>query len=131
MFTVKQIKAAHLKVKSGADFPEYIQDIKKLGVTRYETYVADGHTDYYGTDDFKSSSPASYDELKIAEVSNVAQFTTDLEAHQQGKTTYADFCHDCARSGIEKWAVSMNAMTCTYYDKAGKEILIEPIPVKE
>lgn len=33
MFTVEQIKTAHSKVKSGADFPAYIQDIKKLGVT--------------------------------------------------------------------------------------------------
>ncbi len=29
MFTVEQIKTAHSKVKSGADFPAYIQDIKK------------------------------------------------------------------------------------------------------
>jgi hypothetical protein len=33
MFAVEQIKTAHSKVKSGADFPAYIQDIKKLGVT--------------------------------------------------------------------------------------------------
>jgi hypothetical protein len=42
MFTVEQIKTAHGKVKSGADFPAYIQDIKKLGVTSYETFVTDG-----------------------------------------------------------------------------------------
>ncbi|MGB4398918.1 MAG: DUF1398 family protein [Daejeonella sp.] len=36
MFTAEQIKAAHSKVKSGADFPAYIQDIKALGVTGYE-----------------------------------------------------------------------------------------------
>lgn len=28
MFTVTQIKEAHSKVKSGADFPKYIQQIK-------------------------------------------------------------------------------------------------------
>lgn len=48
MFTVAEIKAAHSKVKSGADFPAYIQDIKRLGVTYYETFVTDGHTDFYG-----------------------------------------------------------------------------------
>lgn len=30
MFTVEQIKAAHAKVKSGADFPGYITEIKSL-----------------------------------------------------------------------------------------------------
>ena len=128
MFTVEQIKVAHSKVKSGADFPAYIQDIKKLGVTFYETFVIDGHTDYYGENDYKTSSVAKYDALTIAQVSNIEQFKTDIKAHQQGKTDYPTFCNDCAKSGIEKWAVYMNKMTCTYYDKAGNEILVEQIP---
>ena len=33
MFTIQQIKDAHSKVKSGADFPQYMQDIIALGVT--------------------------------------------------------------------------------------------------
>jgi uncharacterized protein YbcV (DUF1398 family) len=45
MFTVEQIKAAYSKVRSGADFPTYIKEIKKLGITHYEAYVADGHID--------------------------------------------------------------------------------------
>ena len=48
MFTLDQIKSAHSKVKSGADFPAYIREIKELGVTYYEAYVADGHVDYHG-----------------------------------------------------------------------------------
>ena len=56
MFTVKQIKYAHAKVKSGADFPQYIQDIIALGVTSFETFVFDNHTNYYGANDFKTSS---------------------------------------------------------------------------
>lgn len=41
MFTIEQIKAAHSKVKSGADFPSYIREIKQLGVTGYEVSVSD------------------------------------------------------------------------------------------
>jgi len=33
----------------------------------------------------------------------------------------------CAMFGIEKWAVRMDEMTCTYYDKAENEILVEEI----
>ena len=44
MFTIDQIKEAHSKVKSGADFPQYVQDLIKLGVIHYTTYVRDGHT---------------------------------------------------------------------------------------
>jgi len=128
MFTVEQIKAAHSKVKSGADFPAYIQDLKKLGVTGYETFVSDGHTNYYGAAAYKTSSTARYDILKIAEESNAEQFKTDLKEHQKGKTDYPTFCKDCAKSGKEKWRVSIGKMTCTYYDKAGNEILVEGIP---
>jgi len=128
MFTIEQIKASHSKVKSGADFPAHIRDIKKSGVTYYETFVSDGHTDYYGTHNYKISTTAKYDTLKITETSNTEQFKTDLKTHQQGLTNYLTFCNDCAKSGIEKWDVCMDKMTCTYYDKAGNEILIEEIP---
>jgi uncharacterized protein YbcV (DUF1398 family) len=128
MFTVEQIKSAHSKVKSGADFPAYIQDIKKLGVTFYETFVSDGHTDYYGEKNYKTSSPARYSVLNISTTTNTAQFKIDLKAHQHGKTHCLAFCNDCARYGIEKWAVCMEKMTCTYYDTAGNQILVEQIP---
>lgn len=128
MFTIEQIKTAHRKVNSGADFPAYIQNIKKLGVTYYETFVSDGHTDYFGVSDYKTSSTSKYDTLQIADTSKPEQFKSDLIAHQQGKTDFLTFCKDCAKSGIEKWAVSMDKMTCTYYDKAGKEILVENVP---
>lgn len=36
MFTIHQIKEAHAKVKTGADFPSYIQDLTALGIERYD-----------------------------------------------------------------------------------------------
>jgi len=128
MFTVEQIKAAHSKVKSGADFPAYIKEIKALGVQSYETYVTDGHTDFYGTGDYKTSSVPRYDALTITAKSHAEQFRADLKAHQQGQTNYPTFCSDCAKSGVEKWVVQMDAMTCTYFDQNGNELLKEHIP---
>lgn len=128
MFTIEQITEAHSKVKSGADFPAYIQDLKKLGVTHYETFVTDGHTIYYGNNGYKITSPVKYETLTIAEVSNKERFIADLKIHQNGKTDYLTFCNDSSRSGIEKWSVSMDEMTCTYFDKAGNKILTEEIP---
>ena len=37
MFTIAQIEAAHDKIKSGAGFPSYIKEIKKLGIISFET----------------------------------------------------------------------------------------------
>jgi len=127
-FTVEQIKAAHDKVRSGADFPAYIQEIKGMGVTHYETYVADGHTDYHGINDHTAKVPAKYIALTIADSPNYEDFKAELMAHQQGKTDFLTFIKMCATFGIEKWEISMDRMTCTYFDKAGNEILVEQIP---
>lgn len=128
MFTVEQIRLAHSKVNSGADFPAYIQDIKKLGVRAFETWVKDSHTVYFGANNFQISSDAIYDVLSIGDKSNPKQFEQYLRIHQKGDTDYLAFCNHCAETGIEKWLVSLEEMTCTYYDKEGKLILTETIP---
>jgi uncharacterized protein YbcV (DUF1398 family) len=128
MFTVEQIKAAHSQVKSGADFPAYIREIKKLGVTAYDVSVADGQADYYGPHDYKASSPARHAPLTIGEPVDAEQFKKGLKEHQQGKTDYPTFIAMCAICGIEKWTVDLDKMSCVYYDKAGNEILAEEIP---
>jgi len=128
MFTIDQIKAAHSKVKSGAEFPAYIREIKAMGVTHYETYVSDGHIDYHGSMDYTAKVPAKYEVLLIAGSADTEQFKADLKDHQQGKTDFLTFIRRCAALGIEKWEVCMDKMTCTYYDKAGNEVLVEGIP---
>ena len=110
MFTVEQIKTAHSKVKSGADFPSYIKEIKALG------------------SDYTATVPAKYEPLEIANTPKTEEFKAELLAHQQGKTDYLTFIKMCAETGVEKWEICMDKMTCTYYDKAGNEILVEEIP---
>jgi len=128
MVTLEQIKAAYVKVKSGADFPRYIQDLKVLGVSRYETFVSDGHTVFVSTAQARLSSDPKYAALTIAGSGNKEQFVNDLRRHQQGGTDYPTFCSDCAKAGVEKWTVDIDAMTCTYFDKAGEIMLVETIP---
>ena len=128
MFTTAQIHAAHSKVKSGADFPAYIREIKALGVTHYESYVADGHVDYHGANNHTAQVPAKYDPLLIATTASPEPFKAELKTHQQGQTDFLTFIKMCATFGIEKWQVSIDNMSCTYYDKAGNEVLVEQIP---
>ena len=73
------------------------------------------------------STTAKYHTKEITETANIKQFKARLETHQQGKTDYPAFCNDSAASGVEKWVVCMEKMTCTYYDKKGNEILTEQI----
>ena len=128
MFTVEQIELAHEKVKSGADFPKYIQEIKQIGVTAFETWVKDSHTEYFGENGYQTKSQPQYENLLIANDSDKEKFSHYLKIHQQGETDYFTFCKQCAETGIEKWFVCLDEMTCTYFDKAGREILVEKIP---
>ena len=128
MFTIQQINKAHSKVKSGVDFPKYMQDIIELGVTSFETFVYDNHTNYYGKNNFQIASEGFTETLTIADESNIEQFKSDLKAHQLGKTDYRTFLNDCAKLGVEKWIVVMDKMTCSYYDKVGNEMVVEIIP---
>lgn len=128
MFTVEQIKTAHSKVKSGADFPAYIKEIKAMGVRKYQAYVSDGHIDYHGAGNYTVNVPAKYETLEIADTHDSEQFKAELIAHQQGKTDFLTFIKMCAIFGIEKWEIAMDKMTCTYFSKSGNVVLVEEIP---
>jgi uncharacterized protein YbcV (DUF1398 family) len=128
MFIIDQIKEAHSRVRSGADFPAYIQELKALGVKAYETFVTDGHTVFRNSDGTTAQWDAKYAPLTIEAKGDKEQFAQDLLDHQQGKTDYPTFCKAAADLGIEKWQVDLEKMTCTYYNIEGAAILEEKIP---
>ncbi len=127
MFTIKQIKEAHTKVKSGADFPAYVQDLIQLGVKKYDTYLSNGQQVYFGENDFNAASESNGPLLTIAPETDEPTFRHYLKIHQQGETDYATFCQHAAETGVYKWTVDFQKMTCTYFDKSGNEILLEKL----
>ncbi len=131
MFTEQQFKAAHSKVKTGADFPGYIQEIKSLGLIRYEYWVSDGTTIYYGENSHEVKSVAKYQPLTIATVSSAATLRHNIAIHQKGETDFLTFCGQAADAGVEKWVIDTEKMLCTYYDLQGNEMVAEPIPQGE
>jgi uncharacterized protein YbcV (DUF1398 family) len=128
MFAIHQIKEAHSKVKSGADFPAYVQDLIKLGVNSYNNYVADGHTEYFGEGNYQIQSEAKYQTLDVAEKGDPINLKKFLKVHQEGESNYPTFCQQAAESGVEKWTVDLKKMTCCYYDKMGNIMITEKIP---
>jgi uncharacterized protein YbcV (DUF1398 family) len=128
MFTLEQINQAHSKVQTGADFPQYIQALKNLGVISYEVSVRDASVMYLGLDNFLIKTTTGLDPLVIVLTPDLETFISDLKNHQNGNTDYPTFCRDCAKSGIEKWRVLIDALTCTYFDISGNAVLVETIP---
>ncbi len=128
MFTIAQIKEAHSKVKSGADFPAYIQDLIVLDVQGYDTFVNDGHMEYFGAENFRATETETYSSIAVAPSANKERFIEFLVLHQDGQTDYPTFCIQAAQCGIAKWSVNIIEMTCTYFDQSDAPVLIEKIP---
>ena len=131
MVTLQQLKKARAAVKTGADFPRYICEIKKLGLRRYEFMVIDGSTTYYAENGHKLSAPPEYNKILIAPFSSIEDLHHSIVIHQQGQTDFVDFCKQAAAAGVDKWVVDTKKMTCTYYDLSGKEMIAEPIPQED
>jgi uncharacterized protein YbcV (DUF1398 family) len=129
MFTKEQIHEAFIKVKSGADFPQFVKDLKTLGVVYYDNFVSDGRTVYYGRNNFVIEGEPKYPEIKVYDTSSSSALKHAILIHQQGQTDYPKFCLQAAESGVEKWTTHMEEMTVTYYDKQGNKLSVEPIPI--
>lgn len=128
MFTVEQIKEILSGVRTGADFPKVAFKLKNLGVTYYETQMEDGCSLFHGKDGYEVAVGPNYNAIKVADKVNPEQLKTHIQDHQKGKSDYFQISRQCADNGIEKWAVCLVTMTCTYIDKSGNKILVEQIP---
>jgi uncharacterized protein YbcV (DUF1398 family) len=128
MFTVQQIKAVHATVKSGADFPRYVHEIKALGLVKYEFMVEDGRTVYFGENNYQVEAPAIYPAKMINPIPLIAQMEQNIREHQAGKSDFLTICAQAAAAGVHHWEVNADTMMCNYYDINGNKMLGELIP---
>lgn len=128
MFTLQQMKAAHAKVKSGADFPGYVREIKQLGLLHYDFLVKNGQTNYHGANGFQVKGEAIYPEKAISNSSSSMAVRQIIADHQQGKSDFLTFCELVADAGVKNWVVDTESMMCNYYNLAGEIMVAEPIP---
>ena len=131
MFTEKELLDAHAKVKSGADYPRYVQELKDLGVVTYDFLVENGHNIFFGKDGHSVETTPKYGNLKIACTSSKEQLKHTIVIHQQGQTDFLTFCIQAAEAGVEKWVSDLQRMEVIYLDRNGTEMLLEPIPAGE
>ncbi len=127
IFTIEDIQRAEQKIKTGADFPQFIQEIKALGVERNDVYVMNGMSIYFGKDDHTVESAPAYEALLIEDQSSASDLKEALRIHQAGETDFQTFCRKAASAGVEKWVTDLKEMTVSYLDMAGNELVVEHI----
>jgi uncharacterized protein YbcV (DUF1398 family) len=127
MLTIEQINDLHARLGGVRTLSDYVRALKALGVERYDSYLADGHSEYFGQGGFRVVSPPVHEVLFIAETSQRETFLEHLRRHEQGQTTYLEMSRRLAQCGIEKWTVDISRMTMTFSDRAGAEMLVEQL----
>ena len=114
MFTIEQIDDLHARLGSAKTFSEYVRALKALGVERYDSYLDDGHSEYFGPGRERVASPPVHEMLAVAETSQREAFLQHLRRHEQRQSTYLEMSEGLAQSGIEKWTVDTGEMTMTF-----------------
>jgi len=127
VFTLKQIDEIHDTFGKADTLSKYLQALNALGIDTYDSYLTDGHSEYFGGSGEQLSSPPVHEIFMVAEKSNRERFLEHLELHKQHKTSYLEMSKGLASSGIEKWTFDTEKMTITYYDRVGNTLLREVI----
>lgn len=125
MFTLAEIEQVHARLGRADTLTGYLRGLADLGVVRFESFVADGHSVYYAADGSTVVSPPYHDRLDVAEVSDRSAFLAHLRRHSDGETSYVEMSAGLAASGVEKWVADTAALTMSYCDRAGATLLVE------
>ena len=127
MFNLEQIDEIHDRFGRADALLQYLQALKAIGVDKYDTFITDGHSEYYGENDHTVSSPPGHKTLNVAKTGNREKLLEHLDLHKRHQTNYLEMSIGLADSGIEKWTFDTSNMTISYYDKAGKEMIAEAL----
>ena len=127
MFTMAQIDDLHARLGHADTLADYLRSLAMVGVVRFDSYVADGRSEYFSSDGRSVVSPAHHDVLAVAEMSDRDMLLDHLRRHGDGETSYVEMSGGLAESGVEKWVADTTGLTMTYLDRAGVPLLVEHV----
>lgn len=127
-FTADDIRAIYTRPTTGADFPGMIRALKGAGVASYEHLVETGGNVFFGEDGGTLALEKLGPACPVSREADLALLERTISEHQRGLSDFPTLCALVGRAGIAKWVCDLAAMSCSYFDRAGKKILVESIP---
>jgi uncharacterized protein YbcV (DUF1398 family) len=125
MFTLEQITDIHDRLGNSDTLGAYLHALRGIGVETYDSYITDGHAEYFGTDGQKLVGPAFHETFTIADTCDKEQFLRYMQQVEQGGVGYVEMSKALADNGVEEWTFNTEELTITYLDKAGNVLLSE------
>ena len=127
VFTMAQVDDLHARLGHADSLADYMRGLAALGVIRFDSFVTDGHSEFFSADGQCVVSPAHHEVLAVAEVSDRGSFLGHLRRHSDGETSYVEMSKGLTASGVEKWVADTAALTMTYLDRGGAPLLVEGV----
>jgi uncharacterized protein YbcV (DUF1398 family) len=127
MFTLEQITDIHDRLGNKNTLGGYLRALRDIGVEAYDSYIADGHSEYCGTDGQRLVGPAFHEPFAIAQTCDKERFLRYMQRVEQGNVGYVEMSRTLADHGVEKWTFDTAKFTITYLDKAGNALLAEEV----
>jgi uncharacterized protein YbcV (DUF1398 family) len=127
VFTMAQIDDLHARSGRAETLADYVRGLAALGVVRVESFLVDGHSEFFGGDGHRVVSPPHHEVLTVSETSDRSSFLEHLRRHRDKETSYVEMSAGLAASGVEKWVIDTAELTITYCDRAGVALLVDPV----
>ncbi|MGA8246567.1 MAG: DUF1398 family protein [Nocardioides sp.] len=121
----------HARFGRAETLADYARGLAALGVARFESFLFDGHSEFFGADERRVVSSPHHEPMTVADAADGDAFLEHLERHRNKKTSYAEMSAGLAASGVEKWVVDTSALTMTYCDMSGEPLLVESVESSE
>ncbi|MGT2743230.1 DUF1398 domain-containing protein [Streptococcus plurextorum] len=130
MFTLENINHGHEQF-TGPDFPKLIAYFKGLGMVENTVDIQSGQVVYRSKAGQTLEKQGYQAMVPVSDRVNLDKFVTILRNHQAGQTDFLTFSQETAEAGIYKWVIDLEALTCSYLDKAEQAVFVETIPSVE
>ncbi len=83
-----QIDALHARLGRAESLADYVRGLAAIGVVHFESFVADGHSEFYAADGRRVASPPHHEMLAVAEHGDRDVVVEHLRRHGEGETSY-------------------------------------------
>ncbi|RTL69582.1 MAG: DUF1398 domain-containing protein [Pseudonocardiaceae bacterium] len=127
VFTLEDITRIHDELGNADTLPEYLRALRDIGVRHYDSFVADGHSEYHTADGHTLASGATHTTFIVSDTCDRPAFLDFMTLVEQGGVGYEQMSRRLAELGVEKWTFDTAALTITYTDRAGRTLLSEQV----
>jgi uncharacterized protein YbcV (DUF1398 family) len=114
MFTIEQINDLDTRLGRARRFREYVRALKALSVERYDSYLADGHSEHFGQGGHTVVSPPVHEVFPVAETGQRETFLQHLQRHERRETTFLEMSRGLSKSSLweQDWINLPGAIWC-------------------